>query len=100
MAAQDKAKKNNYVKIKIDKTPQNSKCRLCGDIDETINHIISQGSKLAKKKFKTRHDTLGKGIPWELCKKSNFDHKNKWLIHNLESVVENQTHKILWDFQV
>ena len=26
---------------------QNSRCRLCGDRDETINHIISECSKLA-----------------------------------------------------
>ena len=41
---------------RIDKTQQNSKCRLCGDKDETINHIISDCSKLAQKEYKTRHD--------------------------------------------
>ena len=35
---------------------QNSRCRLCGDIDETINNIISECSKLAKKEYKTRHN--------------------------------------------
>ena len=37
----------NYVKTKVDKTQQNSKCRLCGDRDETIDHIINECSKLA-----------------------------------------------------
>ena len=35
---------------------QNSKCRLCGDRDETMNHMISECSKLAQKEYKTRHD--------------------------------------------
>ena len=32
----------DYVKVKIDKTQQNSKWRLYGDRDETINHEISE----------------------------------------------------------
>ena len=62
---------------RIDKTQQNSKDRLCGDRDETINHIISECSKLAQKKYKTRHEWVGKVIQWEMCKKFKFDHTNK-----------------------
>ena len=43
-------------------TQQNSKCRLCGDRDETINHIISECSKWAQKEYKARHDWVGKVI--------------------------------------
>ena len=32
----------NYVKPNIDKTQQNSKCRLCGDRDKTINDIVRE----------------------------------------------------------
>ena len=39
--------RTNYIKAKIDKTQQNSKCRFSGDRDETINHIISECSKPA-----------------------------------------------------
>ena len=42
IAAQDNAIRTNYIKVRIDKTQQNSKCRLCGDRDKTINHIISE----------------------------------------------------------
>ena len=38
IAAQDNAIRTNHIKTRIDKTQQNSKCRLCGDRDETINH--------------------------------------------------------------
>ena len=36
----------------------------------------------------------------ELCKKLNFDHTKKWYMHKPESVLENETHKILWDFEI
>ena len=70
---------------------QNSKCRLCGDRDKTINHIISKYSKLAQKEYKTRYNWVGKVIHWELCKKFKFDHTNKWYMCNLASVLENET---------
>ena len=55
IAAQD-AIRTNHIKAGIVKTQRNSKCRLCGDKDETINHMISECSKLAQKEYKARHD--------------------------------------------
>ena len=74
--------KTKYVKARIDKTQQNSQCRLCSDINEIINQIISECSKLAQKEYKTRHDWVGRVIHWELCKEFKFDHTNKWYTHN------------------
>ena len=79
---------------------QNRKCRLYGDRDETINHIISECSKLAQKGSKARHDWIGKVINWEMSKKFQFDHTNKWYMHNPALVLENDTHKLLWDFNI
>ena len=56
IAAQDNVIRTNHTKEIIDKTQQNSKCRLYGDRDETINHIISGCSKLAQKEYTARHD--------------------------------------------
>ena len=91
VAAQNNAIRTNYVEARIDKTQQNSRCILCGDSDKTINHIISECSKLVQKEHKTRHDWVGKKFHWELCKKFIFDHTNKWYMHNPESVQENKT---------
>ena len=99
IAAQN-AIRTNHIKAKIDKEQQNSKCRLCGNRDETINHTISECSKLAQKEYKTRHDWVGKMIYWELCKKFRFDHTNKWYMHNPESVLENVTRKLFRDFEI
>ena len=91
---------NNNNNNMMDKTQQNCKCRLCGDRDETINHIISKRSKLAPKEYKTRYNSVGKVIHWEMCKKFKFDHTNKWYMHNPAPVLENNTHKLLWDFDI
>ena len=97
MAAQNSAIRTNHIKARIDKTQQNSKCRLC---DETINHIISECSKLPQKEYKARHDWVGKVIHWEMCKKFKFDNTNEWYMHRPALVLENDTHKLLCDFNI
>ena len=87
MAPQNSAIRTNHIKARIDKTQKNSTCRLCGDRNETINHIISECSKLAQKEYNTRHDWVGKVIHWELCKKFKFDHANKWYMHCVGKVI-------------
>ena len=96
IAAQNNAIMTNHIKS----TQQNSKCRLCGDRNETINHVIIQCSKLAQKENKRRHDSAGKEIHWKLCRRFKVDHMNKGYMHNKESVQENETHKLLWDFEI
>ena len=43
---------------------------------------------------------MGKVTHWELCKKFEFDYTNKWYMHNPESILENETHKLLWNFEI
>ena len=89
IATQNKAIRTNHIKARIDKMEPNSKCRLCCDRDETINHIRSECSKLAQKECKTRHDWVDKVIDSEMCKKFIFDHMN-----NPAPVLGNDTHKL------
>ena len=35
-----------------------------------------------------------------MCKKFKFDHTNKWYMHNSAPILENDTHKLLWDFNI
>ena len=89
----------NYVKAKIDKTQQNNKC---SDGDEMkSNHINERMQQISTKRVQNKkYDWVGKTIHWELCKKFKFDHTNKWNMHNPESVLKNETHKVLWDFEI
>ena len=96
MAAQNSAITINHIKARIDKTQQNSKCRLCGVWDETINH----NKRIQKIGTEGVHDWMGKVIHWETRKKFKFAHANKWYMHNPEPVLENDIHKLLWDFDI
>ena len=48
VAAQNNAIRTNNIKVRIEKKQKISRCRLCGDRDETIKHI-SVYSKLVLK---------------------------------------------------
>ena len=69
--------RNNYDKVRIDKTQQNTKSSLCYDREETINHLIIERSKLGQRECKTRYDKVGKMIHWEFCQKLKFDKRKK-----------------------
>ena len=67
---------------------------------EMINHIISECCNLAQRKYKTRHDGVGKVISKELCKKLKFYDTSKWYKHKSESVLVHKTYKILWGSEI
>ncbi len=54
MAAQEQAIRTNVIKARIDRTQEESKCRMCGRVDKTINHLLSECSKMAQKEYKRR----------------------------------------------
>ena len=70
------------------------------DIIIIIIIIVSECSKLAQKEYKARHDWVGKVIHWEMCRSFEFNHTNKWYMHNPAPVLENDSHKLLWDFNI
>ena len=47
-----------------------------------------------------RHDWVGKVVHWEMCRTFQFDHTKKWYMRNPAPVLENDTHKLLWDFNI
>ena len=52
--AQNNAIRTNHFNARIDKTQQNSKCRLCGDRNETINRIVSKCCRLVSRDIPRR----------------------------------------------
>ena len=91
ITAQNSTIRTNHIKARIDKTQQNRRCRLWGKRDETINHVISEWSKLSQKEYKTCH--------WEFSE-LKLDHTNKWYMHNQESDPKYDMHKLFWDFEI
>ena len=68
MAAQEQALRTKGIKASIDKVEgEDGLCRLCGNAQESVRHIISICNELAKKQYLIRHDKMGSRIHWELC---------------------------------
>ena len=100
MAAQDQALPTRNYKVNIMKEGGTVKCRMCGERDETIMHILSECSKLAQTEYKKRHDKVATLLHWELCKRLGFHQSEKWYDHKPEPVLENEESKLLWDFNI
>ena len=68
MAAQEQALRAKSIQYHIDKTEVNALCRLCGECEETVVHVL-ECKQLAQRQYKEwRHDAIAKVIHWELCK--------------------------------
>ena len=99
-AAQDQSLRTNAIKAKIDKQNVSPLCRLCGEKDETVNHVICECSKLAQNDYKKRHDNVARVIHWELSHMNGIPNADKWYEHSPESVIETEEVKLLWDFNI
>ena len=65
-------------------------------VDESIDLIVSDCSKLAQKEYKRRHDNLGKIIHWKFARKCNFEAGDKCYEHEPKSVLENEDYKFFF----
>ena len=52
MATQEQDVRVNNIKAKIDKTHENSICRMYGKAEESVNHVLFKCSKLVQKERK------------------------------------------------
>jgi phospholipid N-methyltransferase len=68
VAAQDQALNTKYYATKILYTDTDSKCRLCQQLDETVDHIISACPILAKEQYVKRHDKVTAQVHFNICK--------------------------------
>ena len=104
MAAQDQALNTKYYATKILRTETDSKCRLCQQLDETIDHVYSSACPiLAKEQYVKRHDKVSVQIHFNICKEIGVQlDKKHWYKHVPKSVVKDQGGKVttLWNQQV
>jgi len=73
-------------------------CRLCGHLNETIDHLTTSCSYIAQTAYKHRHDKVAKFLHWKLLARYGVEVNSCWWKHSPSSVVENSACKILWDF--
>jgi len=103
VAAQDQALQTKYYATKILNTETDSKCRLCQQFDETIDHIISTCPILAKEQYIKRHDRVCAQLHFNISKEIWLQlDKKHWYVHVPKSVETSQGGKvtILWNQQV
>ena len=63
-------------------TETGSKCRLCRQFDETVDHIISACPILAKEQYIKRHDRVCAQLHFNICKETGVKlHKKPWYKH-------------------
>ena len=99
-AAQTQSLRTNAIKTNIDKTQQDSKCRMCKKKEETVSHIANECPKLAQREYKRRHDCVAKALHWDLCRLHDIGCYNEWYEHQPDEVLETSDVKILWDFNI
>ena len=99
-AAQEQALRTNWIRKNIDDQEVSEKCRMCWERDESITHMIAEFKKLAQKEYKQRHDNVARIAHLDLCQKFGLVGEVKWYSHKPASVFENDSVKILWDFNI
>ena len=83
MTAQEQILNTNSVKKHIYACSEPSLCRLCGEKEENVSHIMSSCKMLAQRDYKCRRDKICSNVHWNLCKKFGFDVSDKWYQHRM-----------------
>ena len=95
ISAQEQALRTKWVKATIDKVEgEDGKCRICGEWFETVKHVVSGCSELAKKQYVIRHDKMGARIHWELCQIFEIHCEDKWFNHIPSAVCSSKDGKV------
>jgi hypothetical protein len=92
VAAQDQALNTKYYATKILHTETDSKRRLCQQLDETINHIISACPILAKEQYVKWHDKVSVQIYFNICKERGAT-GHKTLVQTYTKISSNKSRR-------
>ena len=76
---------------------------MCNTMPERIAHVVSGCTTLAATSYLKRHNSVAKIIHLEVANKFNLVEVKepfKWYNYTPEKVLENESSKLLWDFQI
>jgi hypothetical protein len=97
MAAQDQEISTNYFKRKILKEEIESRCRLCKEYVETIDHLTSGCPILAKNEYVIRHDKVYTYLHHSICKILGIETTENWYSCIPKSVCQHEDITVLWN---
>ena len=102
VAAQDQALNTRNCQKVICGQKVESKCRMCSQHEETVDHIVSGCEVLAKTEYISGNDKAAAYLHWNICQDHDIEVIDKWYEHKPESVTPNKDSKItiMWDMPV
>ena len=74
-----------------------SKCRLCIQHEETIDHLTTGYPILAKNEYLMRHDNFCSHLHYSICKALGTETIDKWYTHMPKPVYEKGDVVVLWN---
>ena len=100
LAIQDQVVAARLIEAKIMKKHLPSlMCRLCGESEETIAHLLTAYSSLVANEYLYQHNLVPGVIHWHLIKVYGLTvGSGSWLTHKPPPLIETAFMKILWDF--
>ena len=96
VAAQDQALPTRNIQAKLYHSADSPKCQQCGKKDETVSGC----EMLANSDYLNRHNHIASQIHWALCGKYGFNISEQWWQHKVETVLEIETSKNLWELNI
>jgi len=97
VAVQDQEISTNYFQNKILKKEIGSKCRLCKQHEETIDHLTSGCPISEKNEYLMRHDKVCTHLHFSICKALGIETTDKWYTHMSKPVSEEGDIAVLWN---
>jgi hypothetical protein len=81
VAAHDQAISTHYFKRKIMQEEIESRCRLCKEYKETVDHLTSGCPILAKNEYIVRHDGVCTHLHYSIRKTIGIEITENWYSH-------------------
>lgn len=79
----------------------NVRCRMCGEKEESIDHVIAGCSVLAPKAYLDRHNRMGKIVHQSLRKKYlGYNEKVPYYEYEAPPVCEDESYRLYWNRKV
>lgn len=75
--------------VNIDEATKLTEYRMCREKAETVNHLVSECSKLAQRDYRGRHDSVVRYVHLQLCGRRGLEKADRWYNQQLEAIIEN-----------
>jgi hypothetical protein len=97
VAAQDQAISADNFKRKILKEEIESRCRLCKEYEETIDHLTSGYPILSNNEYVIRHGVVCKHLHYSICKTLGNETTENWYFHIPKAVCQHEDITVVWN---